>query len=214
MKISVHARTHGQALHMLCCALVLLTLSACSVVGRSPETHYYVMSLPGEATARSVQTVVTGPRIGIGPVTLPGYLDRQQIFIRQEQTAGVRLEEYNRWGEPFANGITRLLVEDMTVRLESLNGIVLPLHAGMPFDWRISLDIIRFDGAPGQDVVLDAGWCLSTGEGEAVREGHFLARTTAADGIEGLIAAHGTLLSQLGEVLTAAMRTARTATSR
>ncbi len=187
--------------------LGMLLLAGCALTsGRSPEAHYYVMALPQDVARTPSSRDITGLRVGVGPISLPGYLDQRRIFIRQANATDVTLAEYDLWGESLQDGVSRLLVEDLSARLASAGGMALPLRAGNACDWRVSVDVTRFDGAPGNDVTLDAGWSLATGDGEVVREGHFLSTAQAAPGIDGLVRAHGELLSRLGGELAAALR--------
>lgn len=187
---------------LLASLIAVMGFSAgCGVIRRSPETHFYVLTLPEGSPTPSTRPHVQGPQVGIGPVTLPGYLDRTNIFMRAGSSPDVQLAEYDRWGEPLGEGVTRLLVESLSARLDAIDGMAVALRANMPLDWRISLDIARFDGAPGQDVVLDAAWSLTTANGESVREGLFVQRITAGPSIDDLVRSHGTLLEELARVL-------------
>ena len=188
--------------------LAVLALCACSIGQRSPEARYYVLALPAASAPADGARDVTGPRVGIGPVSLPNYLDRQQIFIRQSGSTDVMLEEYDRWGEDLGDGVSRLLVESVSARLAAVGGTALPMRANAPLDRRIGVNVNRFDGAPGAEVVLDADWGVYTPQGDILREGHFLARTQSAPGIDGLVRAHGELLARFGDVLAEAARTA------
>lgn len=188
--------------------LVVSVLCACSIGHRSPETRYYVLALPAASAPAEGARNVTGPRVGIGPVILSNYLDRQQIFIRQSNSTDVMLTEYDRWGEDLGDGVSRLLVESVSARLAAVGGTALPMRANVPLDWRIGVNVNRFDGAPGADVVLDADWGVYTPQGDILREGHFLAKAQSAPGIDGLVRAHGELLARFGDVLAEAARTA------
>lgn len=200
---------------LLCAVLaVTLLLGGCGIGQRSPATRYYVLALPeGEGPAFGARAV-TGPVVGIGPVTVPGYLDRRQMFIRHGDAFDVSLAEYDQWGENLAEGATRLLAASVSAGLADQRGIALPLRAGNPVDWRISITINRFDGAPDADVILDAGWTLSDKNGMAVREGHFIDKVGAGGGIDGLVGAHGELLARLGQTLAKAVRLASSPTPR
>ena len=186
---------------------VALLLTACALPGgRSPETRYYVMTLPAEASPQLTSRLVTGPHVAVGPVSVPGYLERRQIFVRKDNSTDINLSEYDHWGESLGDGITRLLVESLSARLASSGGMALPLRSGNACDWRISIEVVRFDGAPGHDVVLDAGWTLSTPAGASLHEGHFVSRISAQPGVDGLVRAHGVLLDHLGNTLATAIR--------
>ena len=195
--------------------LCILLLAGCAITsGRSPEQRHYVLTLPQEAAPAMTSAEVTGPRIGVGPVTLPGYLDRPQIFIRQPGAADVQLSEFDRWGERLQDGVSRLLTDSLSARLAAHGGMALPLQAGIGGDRRISVNISRFDGAPGSEVLLEAVWSLTNWNGKALREGRFVSSVKTGNGIEALVLAHGELIATLSkklseEILTEWQKTGR-----
>jgi uncharacterized protein len=62
------------------CGISLLLLSSCA---HTPPTRFYDLPpLPGGETAPPASAVQRNLTIGVGPVTLPPYLDRPQIVTR------------------------------------------------------------------------------------------------------------------------------------
>ena len=86
----------------------LLTAGGCSL-GRSPRPDFYMLSSPVENVVQSGKEKISGPRVAIGPVSIPGYLDRPQLFLRDGNDVKVELAEFNHWSEPFGEGVTRVL---------------------------------------------------------------------------------------------------------
>ena len=179
----------------------LLAASGCSPFGRSPRPDFYVLSSPAENAVEPGHEAVAGPRVAIGPVTIPAYLDRPQIFLRDDNQVKVHLEEFNQWSEPFGDGVTRVLCEAVSASLAPRKGLAFPMRSPQQAQWRIAVDIARFDGAPNGDVVLDAGWSLVNGLGEELRSGRFVQRAPAGPDITSLVQAHSALLAQFGAVL-------------
>src|SRR5262245_63349391 len=98
------------------CALLALVLAtaalAAGCLGGSAPTRFYVLA-PVDGAA------VAGERplaIGIGPVSVAGYLDRPQIVTRPAADK-IDLGEFDQWGEPLRDGITRVLAEDLARQL-------------------------------------------------------------------------------------------------
>ena len=83
----------------------LLTAGGCSL-GRSPRPDFYMLSSPVENVVQSGKEKISGPRVAIGPVSIPGYLDRPQLFLRDGNDVKVELAEFNHWSEPFGEGVT------------------------------------------------------------------------------------------------------------
>ena len=51
----------------------LLSAAGCSL-GRSPRPDFYMLSSPAENSVLSGKEKISGPRVAIGPVAIPGYL--------------------------------------------------------------------------------------------------------------------------------------------
>lgn len=183
------------------CALGLgLSLAGCANLGRSPESAYFVLASSSAPALTSEQAQLGEPRVAVGPVTLPGYLDRTQLFIRQGNAVDVRVAEFHLWGEPLGEGITRVLCESMSTALAP-QGAVFPLRATVPSTWQVAVELYRFEGAPGFPVILDAGWTLYTSIGEVVRQGRFVETRNAGPEIADMVRAQSELISRLGVVL-------------
>ena len=73
-------------------SVVLLVLSSCA---KTPPTRFYVLpALTGTETAALSSVVKPDLTIGVGPVTLPPYLDRPQIVTRASR-AKLELGEFD-----------------------------------------------------------------------------------------------------------------------
>ena len=136
-------------------ALVLaLAVTGCSLPAQlksSPAVRYYVLSssLPASSSTESAG-------IGVLPVTLPGYLTRQQIVLRDADGINITINEYDRWGESLGQGISRVLCDALAV-----HGIpALPLRTGAKVTDKLMLDVRRLDGPLEGNVTLDVVWRL------------------------------------------------------
>ncbi|MFR6517751.1 MAG: membrane integrity-associated transporter subunit PqiC [Bilophila wadsworthia] len=160
----------------------LLTAGGCSL-GRSPRPDFYMLSSPVENVVQSGKEKISGPRVAIGPVSIPGYLDRPQLFLRDGNDVKVELAEFNHWSEPFGEGVTRVLCDAVSASLTPRKGLASPMRSQQPFQWRIAVDIARFDGAPNGSVILDAGWILVNESGEELKSGRFVQHAPAGPDI-------------------------------
>ena len=103
-----------------------------------------MLSSPVENVVQSGKEKISGPRVAIGPVSIPGYLDRPQLFLRDGNDVKVELAEFNHWSEPFGEGVTRVLCDAVSASLTPRKGLASPMRSQQPFQWRIAVDIARF----------------------------------------------------------------------
>ena len=100
------------------------------------------------------------------PIRLAKYLDRPQIVTRRGAFA-LDLAEYDRWGEPLEQSISRVLAENLAALLGSDRVQRHPWRDGRGLELQVKLDVRRFDGPPRGPVELVAHWRL-TRDGSSV----------------------------------------------
>jgi uncharacterized lipoprotein YmbA len=134
-----------------------LLVSACA--GKSAPSKFYVLSsLPQPALSAP-----EGATIGVLPVTMPDYLDRPQVVTRVSENE-INLDEFSRWAEPLKDSFTRALVQDLSTLLNTAKVIRTTVSPGIPMALQVGVEVVRFDGTLGGDVVLVVKWGLF-GEG-------------------------------------------------
>ena len=96
--------------------LAVSVVSACVNIGPGtpPRAQTYVL----EATVPPARLESSGLAIGIGPVTIPGYLDRNEMVSR-EAANQLRLDTRHAWGAPLDQEVQRVLAEDLSRLLAS-----------------------------------------------------------------------------------------------
>ena len=132
---------------------------------QTPPTNFYTLSTASEPTVakRSAQGLV----IGLGPITLPQYLDRPDIVTR-EGANQMRLADLSKWAEPLEPLLTRIMAEDLYALLDANDVIPVPQRGDVPLDRIVEVDIGRFDADETGAVVLDARWRIYRGDNETL----------------------------------------------
>jgi len=186
-------------------ATLLLLLVGCS---QSPPTDFYTLSslqLPpgGLSTPKTV--------VGVGPVTLPDYLDRPQIVTRASGNR-VMLADFDSWVEPINSMFTRVLVQNLSVLLASDNVISLPQRRATPLDYQVEVDVSRFDADATGRAVLDARWrVFGQGGEQLVEEGRSTIVEPAVDAsdYEAVVASMSKALAQMSSDIASVIETHR-----
>ena len=110
-----------------------------------------------------------GISLGIGPITLPGYLDRQEIVVRVAQNQ-INLSENDRWAEPLDENFTRVLAQNLAAILGAERVAVYPWPIDKRPLYQVEIDVLRFEADTAQEVQLSARWSVrNTGKKDAPR---------------------------------------------
>ena len=192
----------------------VLGLASCAV---TDTTQYYTLGAatpPGRTSRASASTPpksVAGSRavgVGVGPVIMPGYLDRTQIVTRPG-TDHVEISMFNRWAEPLEDGISRILAEEISVRVPTERVVMFPWRGVVArvIQYQVVVAVVRFDGRSGGDVTLDTRWrILDRGGDELLFRRSTVVEPAAGRGYEPIVAAMTRAIVTLGQEIAAELR--------
>jgi hypothetical protein len=136
-------------------AVIGVVLTGCGPP--APPPTFYLLSSTADTQLAGVER---GPAVGVGPIQIPAYLERPQVVTSTRQHEVV-LSERNQWAEPLTDSISRVMVIDLSTFLESTRVYIVPrVDRTTPLDYRVQVDVGRFDGTLGAEAVLGARWTL------------------------------------------------------
>ena len=150
-------------MHMTRMAIVgmsLLVFGACMNLGTSKSTaaRFYLLESNVEPMmAIGSQGRLSNLSLGIGPVTIPAYLDRQQIVTRRSGNE-LRVDEFHQWAEPLKANISRVIRENLSVLTDAGHVYSYPIKRATIIDYQISLNVLRFDADAAGKVTLKSIW--------------------------------------------------------
>ena len=145
------------------CAALMLALTGCS----SPDNKYFTLSTEGGAAPASAAATRT---VSVDEVTIPSYLDRPQIVVRQTATQA-DIREYERWMEPLDSMLRRVLTADLAARLGA--GHVLDRPAKDTALIAVTIDEF---GQDGDRAVLRGQWTVKTAGKDGPGASHSFSR--------------------------------------
>jgi uncharacterized lipoprotein YmbA len=159
----------------------------------------------GADTAPPSSAVQRDFTIGVGPVTLPPYLDRLQIVTRTSR-AKLVLADFDQWAAPLQDTITRVLAEHLSLLIPTDRVVLQPWPRTIDPDYQVTVEVIQFDRAPGSQVVLAARWSLLDRDGKTLvmRKSRFSMAAGAQD-YEAAVTAMGRALESLAQDITATL---------
>jgi uncharacterized lipoprotein YmbA len=138
----------------------------------------------------------------VKPVEVPKYLDRPEI-VRHDDIYELKYSEYERWAEGMRDMTTRVLVEDLAMRLPASQ-----VFSGLgPLTLRpaavVEVEISRFDADPDGAVILTGRWRVQRdAKGSPLRSERIRVPAVAGDTAR-LVAAMSDALAQLGDNIAA-----------
>lgn len=184
-----------------CLLLTAVLLSACAV--RSPAPEHWTLAATVTAPA---EWQSSAPAVTIGPVELPRYLDRPQLLVRisptQLEPAGL-----HRWADPLDGSFGRVLASNLGRSLGSARVSAYPVEAPYDVDFRVLVDVERFDGRPGSALVLVARSVIMAGaRAEVLAVEHSHIEVEAGRDFAGLVAAHSRAVGELAAQIEARIR--------
>jgi uncharacterized protein len=188
-----------------------LIIAAALVAGAgcatTPSPTFYQLEEPAK---HQLSGLDRGLGIGVGPINVAAYLDRSQIVTWKTEHQ-LELSEFNRWSEPLKDSILRVIAVNLSNMLETTRVYGLP-HKGkaIPLDFRVEIDIPRFDGRLGGDAFLLARWTLyGRDENALLTKVSIITEPSGGEGYDKLIAAQNRALQTLSREIVDAVKSHR-----
>ncbi len=136
-------------------AALCVALSGCA---STPPSSFYTLSpLVGEGPGET--RIGGGLGVGLGPVTFPLFLDRPQLVSR---ATGNRLavDELQRWGGTLQDDFLRVWSENLAQLLGSSRILIFPSEVRYPLDFRITAEVLAFEGTAEGEALLKVRWAV------------------------------------------------------
>ncbi len=195
--------------HLMLAFAGLVLLAGCS---SSPATRFYTLTAVAEAPpagAKDPATHAAKPvTLIITDLRLPQYLDRPQIVTRGSDQR-LRMTEHQQWGGNLRDDMTRVLTENLGRQLPGDRVLAAPTHIALQPDYRIEVDVQRFEREANGRVRLAARWWITRGPDGALLaspEASFSGPSVDADDYETLVGAMSAVFGELAQVIAHSIR--------
>ncbi|MTW22112.1 PqiC family protein [Allochromatium palmeri] len=183
------------------CILVICVVAAVLAGCASPATRFYTLS-----TSTSTVAPASSLSISVGPVIVPAAVDRPEIVVILSPNQ-VRLEEFDRWASPLRDEISRVVAGNLVASLGTQRVTQSAGSSSADADYRVSIEVQRFDSTPGEAATLDAVWTLRRPSDSQSTTGRTSTREPVREpGYDGLAAAHSRALARLSQDIADAVR--------
>jgi len=187
-----------------------MSAAACLNLGAKPDPSRFFTLTPLARPEPDTAGSVSHPdrvTLGLGPITLPGYLDRDQLVTRISENR-LALAENDRWGEPLEENVGRVLSQNLSRLLADDEVTRFPWPSTDRPMYQVEIDVQRFEADTARRARLVARWVLSqvaTGEALVVRESR-LDRPAEGPSTEDSVASLSELLADFSSEIADAVR--------
>jgi uncharacterized lipoprotein YmbA len=190
-----------QRIWILMIAAALLAGAGCST---TPPPTFYQLEEPASTRLSGLDR---GMAIGVGPIRVAPYLNRPHVVTRKTDHE-LDLSEFNRWAEPLKDGIGIVIEVNLSNMLETTRTYDIPRRdKTIPLDYRVAIDIPRFEGKLGGNALLVARWTLfSREEKPLLTKVSIIEEPTGGEGYERLISAQNRTLQRLSREIVEAIK--------
>ncbi len=155
-------------------AAILGALAGLLVAGgcfspRPDSSKFFVLAPVGAAAANSMApaglAASSGSTVGIGPIKLPEYLDRDEVVTRVGPNR-LKLSDKDQWAEPLDNNFKQVFAQDLTQSLGTHSITFYPWPGTTRVAYQVRIDVYRFETDLSANAQLVAHWQVLDGSGK------------------------------------------------
>ena len=140
-----------------------IAVVGCSVLSPQEDRSRYFVLMPVAGSDRTFSTGVASEShtvaIGLGPISVPRYLDRPEVVTRLTDTE-FSVSETDRWGEPLDTSVSRVLAQDLSSELPRLEVVPFPWSKKTQIDYRVSVEFLRLERTADGKADVQAIWTV------------------------------------------------------
>lgn len=139
-----------------------LTFSGCSALEpKADPSRFFTLSPLSTFDQNRPQgrSDALGVPIGIGPLKIPGYLDREQIVTRVSANR-YQVAENDRWAEPIEDNIQRVIWQNLTGLMPSAEFVEYPWPASERPKYQVQIELLRFEANAAASAEFMARWSV------------------------------------------------------
>ena len=186
--------------------LVFGLLAGIGGCGSVPTENFYTLS--AVAAPESVAAVKANPDFAVivDDATVPELVDRPQFVVGVGESR-VTILEQQRWAEPLRTQIARTVALNLARLLGTTRVSTNQQAGGEDADFRITLDVQRFEARPGAAVAIEVLWTVRHGAAAAAKTGRSAVKEAIGqEGYDALVAAHNRALATISRDIAAAIQ--------
>ena len=188
--------------------LILLSLTGCPSLSPQPDrSRFFTLTSQVEADPSAKNSGLAELTLGVGPVRIPGYLDREELVTRVAENR-FEVAQNDRWIEPVEENLSRVLAQNLYTLLRIERVVRHPWPSGRRVTHQVEVEIIRFEPTSAREAQLTARWIIidSANKQPLVTRTSFLKRPIKQESREAAVDAMSEALADLSREIAEAVR--------
>jgi uncharacterized protein len=184
-------------------ALAISVLVTSCLFGRGDPTRFYVLTSTVSASSSASGSL----GIGLGPISMPGYLRRPMLMTRLDDTQ-VRYADFDRWAEPLPALFARALGQDLSALLDTARIVPYPWYPAAALDVVVRVNVTAFEADARGTARLEACWTIRDARTATVRHDDCssITEAVAGDDAQVQVAALSRAVGELAQRIATAIR--------
>ena len=140
--------------------LTCLALAGCGSLSPRPDpSRFFTLTAQAEAAPAAKNPGMEQLFLGVGPIRLPGYLDREELVTRINQNR-FDVAQNDRWIEPLEENFSRVLAQNLSALLAIERIFRHPWPGNRRITHQVEIEILRFEADSTQEAQLAARWSV------------------------------------------------------
>jgi uncharacterized lipoprotein YmbA len=137
-----------------------LSFAGCPSFAPTPDrTRYFTLTAQAEPGAAK-NPGLGELWLGVGPIRIPGYLDREELVVRIAQNR-FDVAQNDRWIEPLEESLSRVMAQNLYALLGSERIVRYPWPNNRRITHQVEVEIFRFEPTAEGEAHLSARWAIN-----------------------------------------------------
>ncbi|MGY6214621.1 PqiC family protein [Methylolobus aquaticus] len=188
--------------HLLAFSLALPALTGCFRNSAPPQFYMLTAVEAGQSRATPLGTE---PLVGLGPIRIPAYLDRDPI-VTAVSPQEYKLSDDHRWAERLDVTLARVSAENLSRQIPSERIVMHPWPRDTKPDFQVAIDVQDLYVDPTGTARLNALWTLRDKQGVSESRAFTCRLPASATDYGVMVAAQSRCVSQLNRAMAEAIR--------
>jgi uncharacterized lipoprotein YmbA len=140
--------------------LALTFVAGCGSLSPQPDrSRFFTLTSKIEGDTTDKNTGLEQISLGIGPLRIPGYLDREEIITRTGQNR-FEVAQNDHWIEPLEENLSRVLAQNLYALLRFEHIVRYPWANNRRITHQVEIEILRFEPTSEREAHLEARWSV------------------------------------------------------